>query len=73
MNAILFQVSGPGEIVATDNGDATDRVVFASNERRAFNGMALAIVRGQPGHAGKVVVTARARGLLPARVTLTTR
>src|SRR5262249_26462350 len=43
MNPIHFAVSGPGEIVATDNGDATDKTVFPSADRKAFNGLALAI------------------------------
>jgi beta-galactosidase len=50
-NRILFTIAGPGEIVATDNGDATSLEPFQSRERDAFNGLALAIVRptGQPG------------------------
>ena len=45
MNEIDFEVIGPGEIVATDNGDPTDMTVFASSNRKAFNGLALVIVR----------------------------
>ncbi len=48
--ALHFETSGPGEIVATDNGDATDLTSFLSHDRKAFNGLALAIVRSaQPG------------------------
>jgi len=32
---ITFEISGPGEIVATDNGDPTDMTVFSSHERKA--------------------------------------
>lgn len=61
---IKFEVtSGPGEIVATDNGDATDLNVFSSPERNAFNGMALAIVRAKPGQTGEIRMTATADGL----------
>ena len=35
-NRISFSVSGPGEIVATDNGDPTGFESFQSKERNAF-------------------------------------
>ncbi|HEY4206459.1 MAG TPA: beta-galactosidase GalB, partial [Puia sp.] len=56
-NEISFKIEGPGEIVATDNGDPADLRSFASKERKAFNGMALVIVR-----AKKTGVTAVAGG-----------
>jgi len=67
---ITFKLSGPGEIVATDNGDATDLESFQSPERRAFNGLALAIVKTRAGEPGKLTLTATADGLEPAQVTL---
>ncbi len=38
-NSIRFTVDGPGEIVATDNGDPTSFVPFQSPVREAFNGL----------------------------------
>jgi beta-galactosidase len=70
MNPIDFDISGPGEIIATDNGDATNLVSFQSKQRQAFNGLALVIVRSQPGQKGDIVVKARSDGLAPAEVTL---
>jgi len=67
---ITFKVSGPGEIVATDNGDATSFESFQSKERNAYNGKALAIVRTRAGERGKVTVTASADGMEGAQVTL---
>jgi beta-galactosidase len=67
---VTFKLSGPGEIVATDNGDATDQESFQSPERRAFNGLALAIVKTRAGEPGKLTLTATADGLEPAQVTL---
>ncbi|WP_075796247.1 beta-galactosidase GalB [Massilia putida] len=67
---ITFKLSGPGEIVATDNGDATDLESFQSPERRAFNGLALAIVKTRAGEPGKLTLTASADGLAPTRITL---
>jgi len=71
MNMIHFEVSGPGELVATDNGDPTDLTVFPSADRKAFNGLALAIVRAKRGQVGDIVVTATSEGLAEARVTVT--
>jgi len=62
-NHLQFSVEGPGEIVATDNGDATSLVSFQSPERDAYNGLALVIVRAKPGQAGNIILKARADGL----------
>lgn len=67
---VRFQIAGPAEIVATDNGDATDHAVFASPARRAFSGKCLAIVRARRGGAGEAVLTATSPGLPPARIPL---
>src|SRR5205085_2569353 len=37
-NHIRFEVSGPGEIVAVDNGDATSHEPFQAAEHSAYNG-----------------------------------
>ncbi|NVM77533.1 beta-galactosidase [Duganella sp. SG902] len=70
---VAFSLSGPGEIVATDNGDATSFESFQSPTRRVFNGKALAIVRTRPGQAGRLVLTASAPGLSGTQVTLDSR
>ena len=72
-NAVHFDISGPGEIVATDNGDATDMTAFPSHDRKTFDGLALAIVRGKRGQSGEIVVTAKADGLADARATISTK
>jgi len=69
-NRLRFTIEGPGEIVATDNGDATSFAPFQSTQRDAFNGLALAIVRARPGSPGKIVVHVSADGLQPGSVTL---
>jgi beta-galactosidase len=73
MNPIHFAVSGPGELVATDNGDATDMTAFPSADRNAFNGLALAIVRAKPGQKGNIVVTATSAGLANGSATVVAR
>jgi beta-galactosidase len=70
MNRIHFVISGPGEIVATDNGDPTDMTAFPSKDRKAFNGLALAIIRARPGQKGEIIVIAKSDGLQEARTTI---
>jgi len=67
---IRFNIEGPGEIVATDNGDATSYVSFKSQERETFNGMALVIVRARKGEAGKITVCAGSDGLSSNNVVI---
>lgn len=42
---ITFSVTNGASIIATDNGNTTDTSSFQSNERHAFQGKALAIIR----------------------------
>lgn len=67
---ITFSVSGPGEIVATDNGFEADFIPFPSLERNAFNGLALAIVKATKGKSGPITVTASANGLVKGSVVI---
>jgi len=70
MNLIQFDISGPGEIVAVDNGDPTDMTAFPSKSRKAFNGLALVIVRARRGESGQIIVAARSEGLTEARAVV---
>ncbi|HUF08400.1 MAG TPA: beta-galactosidase GalB [Rhodothermales bacterium] len=69
-NRIHFTIDGPGEIVATDNGDPTSFELFTSPDRKAFNGLALAIIRAKPGESGDITVTASSEGLDVAEVEI---
>jgi beta-galactosidase len=69
-NAIHFGVSGPGEIVATDNGDPTDLTMFQSRQRNAFNGLALAIVRAKRGSHGTIQLRAESPHLTEATIAI---
>jgi beta-galactosidase len=69
-NLIHFSVSGPGEIVATDNGDPTNLVPFSSHEREAFNGLALVIIRSKPHESGQITITAKSPGLKEAQAVV---
>jgi len=73
MNNIRFEITGPGELVATDNGDPTDMNPFPSPERKAFNGLALAIVRTRRGQRGVITITAKSESLREALTTINVR
>ncbi|MGJ7029666.1 beta-galactosidase GalB [Niabella hirudinis] len=67
---IRFTVEGPGEIVATDNGDATSFESFQSPEKSAYNGMALVIVKAKKGAKGILKIKAAADGLTTGQTTV---
>ncbi len=69
-NRIAFTITGPGEIVAIDNGDATDLEPFRSPTRRAFNGLALVVVRSKKGEVGKIKVRAVSDGSRASSVAI---
>lgn len=69
-NTIQFELSGPGEIVATDNGNPADLMAFHSTERKAFNGLALVVVRAIAGSTGQINVSAKSSGLTPAQTAV---
>jgi beta-galactosidase len=69
-NRMRFAVEGPGEIVATDNGDPTSFESFSSAERAAFNGLCLVIVRGKPDDPGSIKVFAESDALERTSVTV---
>ncbi|HVT71995.1 MAG TPA: beta-galactosidase GalB [Lacunisphaera sp.] len=72
-NRLHFEVTGPAEIVATDNGDATSFESFQSKDRNAYNGLALVIVRTKRGDPGAITLKATAEGLPAVETTLTAK
>ena len=62
-NPILFTLEGPGEIIATDNGNPADFIPFHSTERNAFNGLALVIVRSRKDQPGDIMLHVSSPGL----------
>jgi beta-galactosidase len=68
-NRVAFELTGPGEIVAVDNGDATSFEPFQAKERAAYNGLCLVIVRST-GQSGTMILKARSPGLESAEVKL---
>jgi beta-galactosidase len=69
-NRMHFEVFGPGEIVAVDNGDATSHESFQSKERPAYNGLCLVVVRSKAGAPGRITLRAYSEGLKSGDVTV---
>lgn len=70
---IHFQIEGPGEIVATDNGDATSFESFQSHIRHAYNGMALVVVKGKKGMKGNIIIKAAGKGFAGSQVIVSVK
>ena len=70
-NMVHFRVSGVGKIAGVGNGDPASHEPNVANYRRAFRGLCMVLVRAglKP---GIIRVTATARGLQPAVLTLRT-
>jgi beta-galactosidase len=71
LTSIQFAVSGPGALVAVDNGDIESVEPFRASERRVFDGRCIAIVRASaPG--GRITLKASAPGLAEASIRIET-
>ena len=68
-NPIEFKIAGPGEIAAVD-GNAISFESFQAPERKAYNGLALVIIRSKSGTAGDIVLTASSPGLKDAKTQI---
>jgi beta-galactosidase len=64
---VKFSVSGPGQIIAVDNGDCMSIEPFQAAERKAYGGRCVAIIR-TTAESGEITVTATAAGLKAASV-----
>jgi len=64
---VQFSVTGPAQIVATDNGNNTEHSPFPLSRRALYGGRAIAILRGTS-PSGKILVRVSAAGL-PDSVT----
>jgi beta-galactosidase len=72
-NRLQFSITGPGQIVAVDNGDATNLESFQSPERNAFNGLCLVIIRGKPRQTGAIKLKAKSEGLASTEVVIASK
>jgi beta-galactosidase len=71
-NKVNFKISGEGFIASVDNGDPVSHDPFKANYRKAFHGLALAIVQAKE-KAGTITFTASANGLQSSTLVLKTK
>jgi beta-galactosidase len=69
-NRVRYTLTGPGDIVAVDNGDATSLEPFRATQGKAYNGRALVIIRTHAGQPGALTLRAESAGLAAATVAL---
>lgn len=69
-NLVQITVEGAGKLIGLDNGNPVDHTSMKSRERKAFNGLALAVVQIS-GNTGGIRVKATSPGLKDASVELT--
>jgi beta-galactosidase len=68
-NLVHFSVSGAGDIAGVDNGNAATTEPFHADHRKAFNGLALLILRSRA-TPGKIHVVATGDGLSEAALDI---
>lgn len=70
-NNITVEVSGAGELVATDNGNSADMTSFIAKEKKAFGGLLLAIVKAN--QKGTIKVKISSPGLESAEMEINSK
>src|SRR5205823_763186 len=68
-DAVTFSLTGPGRIIAVDNGDNASTESFRGNQRRAFQGRCVAMVKASA-DSGTIEIAASAEGLAGAAVSI---
>ena len=69
-NLVRFKVEGAGRVAAVDNGNAASVEPFQAGYRKAFNGLAMLIVRSKRGETGRIGITAASDGLRTAQTSV---
>ncbi|WP_258136603.1 beta-galactosidase GalB [Mucilaginibacter phenanthrenivorans] len=71
-NLVNFKINGEGFIAGVDNGDENNHDSFKVDYRKAFNGLALAIVQAKQ-KGGNITFTATSKGLQSATLLIQTK
>ncbi len=69
-NLVHFEIKGPAEIVAVDNGDATSHQSFKAEECKVYNGLCLVVIRSRSGQPGAIILRASSKGVAAVEVRL---
>jgi beta-galactosidase len=68
---VHFAVTGPASVIAVDNGNMLDHDPFQATQRRLYDGSVTALIHASE-PSGKVTITATAKGVPPAAISLQT-
>ena len=68
-NLIQFEIEGPGFIAGVDNGYQASLEPFKAHQRKAFNGMCLAIIQSEKDE-GTIKLKAKSEGLQSAQIEI---
>ncbi|EMI53268.1 glycoside hydrolase family 2 TIM barrel-domain containing protein [Rhodopirellula sallentina] len=71
-NLVHFRVEGKGSIAAVGNGNAATTAPFIADQRKAFNGLCMLIVRSAEA-SGEISIRAESEGLASDSVSLSVR
>ncbi|MDO6803730.1 beta-galactosidase GalB [Wenyingzhuangia sp. 1_MG-2023] len=71
-NLVNFKIEGEGTLAAVGNGDQTSLASFQVNQRKAFNGLCLAVLKSTE-KSGKITLTATSKELESATITISTK
>ena len=71
-NLVKFSISGAGSIAAVGNGDSATTAPFQSNQRKAFNGLCMLMVKSTE-KDGNIIIKATSKGLEMKSLRLTTQ
>lgn len=71
-NTINFSVEEAGTLAAVGNGDQTSLASFQANQRKAFNGLCLAVLKSTQ-KSGEIILTATSKELESATITISTK
>jgi beta-galactosidase len=71
-NLVNFNISGEGTIAGVDNGSEISHEPFIANNRKAYNGMCLVVVRSGE-KAGKITIKAASDGLKGSEIAVDTK
>jgi beta-galactosidase len=72
-NLVKFSIEGPGELIAVGSGNPVSHESFQLPERKAFNGLCLAVIRSRKDRSGTITLKARSEGLQPVSLEIVSR
>jgi beta-galactosidase len=68
-HVVLFEISGPGDLLAVGSPDPQSEALYTGPTCKAFDGRLMAVVRSTGG-SGDIVLKASTEGLAPAEISI---